>query len=146
MTATAKLVEIPILASYEPNAYVTVTFVGIDHQYYNQSRTLRVAPQEHFLDISIDTDKKKYAPGETVRYTIRTQDASGHPAPNTELSLGVVDESIYSIRSEAAPSIQKFFYGRRQNRVVTSCTFGEEYSGGPDKIQPQVRKDFGCPP
>lgn len=142
MNATAKMVTIPIEASYTPNVYVTVTFVGPDHQFYNQSCPIKVTPQEHFLTLSITTDKEKYSPGETAKYTIAVKDAGGHPAANTELSLGLVDESIYSIRSETAPNIQKFFYGRRDNWVNTNCTFGEEYSGGPDKVEPQVRKDF----
>ncbi|PWT96222.1 MAG: hypothetical protein C5B53_10080, partial [Candidatus Melainabacteria bacterium] len=71
MNATAKLVDIPILASYEPNVYVTVTFVGPGHQYYNQSRAIRVTPAEHFLNLTIQTDKEKYKPGEMVKYTVK---------------------------------------------------------------------------
>lgn len=142
MTATAKLIEIPIQSLYEPNFYVTVNLVGKGNQFYNQSKIIRVSPQEHFLKLSIDTDKEKYKPGETVKYTIKALDQSGRPAANTELSLGLVDESIYAIRSEAAPDIQKFFYAKQENNVTTSSTFGEEYSGGPDKIEPRVRKDF----
>lgn len=142
MNATAKLVDIPIQSSYEPNAYVTVTFIGLDHQFYNESRVIRVSPQEHFLNLSIATDKDRYSPGDMVKYTITAKDAAGRPVPNTELSLGLVDESIYSIRAENTPNIQKFFYGRRSNWVTTTCSFGEEYSGGPDKVQVQVRKDF----
>src|SRR5262249_34083024 len=89
-----------------------------------------------------DTDKLKYKPGDKVTYTIKAKRPDGKPAGNVELSLGVVDESIYSIRPEAAANIQRFFYSKRNNWVTTVCSFPEQYSGGPDKIEPKVRKDF----
>lgn len=142
MTATAKLIEIPIETIYAPNVYVTVTLVGPKHQYYNQSKIVRVSPQGHFLNIAVSTDKEQYKPGDTAKYVIKVTNKAGLPLSDTELSLGVVDESIYAIRSETAANIQKFFYDKRPNWVITSCTFGEEYSGGPDKMEPRVRKDF----
>lgn len=142
LKATAQLVEIPLKSEYEPNVYVTVTFVGKKHQYYNESQIIKIAPQEHFLQLSVETDKAQYKPGDTVQYKIKATYKNGQPATNTELSLGVVDESIYSIRPEAAEDIKKFFYRRLLNLVTTACSFPEQYSGGPDKIEPAVRKDF----
>jgi hypothetical protein len=54
------------------------------------------------LKIAIESDKQKYKPGETVKYTITAKHNDGTPAANTDLSLGVVDESIYAIRPETA--------------------------------------------
>ncbi len=144
MRATAKVIDLPIRSEYSPNVYVTVTLVGKEHQYYNQSKIIRVSPKEHFLNIVVSTDKEKYSPGETVKYTIKTTDQDEHPIANAELSFGLVDESIYAIRNEVAENIQKFFYNKRPNWVQTYCTFDEEYSGGPDKTElvPTVRKDF----
>jgi len=142
MNATAKMVEIPIDPSYAPNVYVTATLVGPKRQFYNQSTLLKVSPETHFLKLGIQTDKPKYKPGDTATYTITATNAQGKPAANTELSLGVVDESIYAIRPEAAPDIRKFFYARIENMVSTFSSFPEDYSGGPDKIEPRVRKDF----
>jgi uncharacterized protein YfaS (alpha-2-macroglobulin family) len=144
MDATSKIVEIPIKKEYAPNAYVSLAIVDQKHQFYQEQQELRVSPRDSFLNISIETDKPKYHPRDTVQYTIKAIHNDGTPAANTELSLGVVDESIYSIRPEAASDIRKAFYYRRENQVVTSCSFPEDYSGGPDKneAQPVVRKDF----
>jgi uncharacterized protein YfaS (alpha-2-macroglobulin family) len=142
MTATAKSFTIPILSSYEPNVFVNVTLVGAKAQYYNESRIIRVSPQQHSLNFNIATDQQKYHPGDTAKYTIKVTNQEGQPVPDTELSLGLVDESIYAIRSDMTPDILKFFYARRENSVSTSCTFDQEYSGGPNKIEPKVRKDF----
>jgi uncharacterized protein YfaS (alpha-2-macroglobulin family) len=142
MNSTAQLVEVPIKAEYEPNIFVSVAVVGPDKQFYSQQKIIKVSPMEHFLALSVTTDKAKYKPGEKVTYTIHATFPDGKPAPNTELSLGVVDESIYAIRPEAAEDIQKFFYSRNSNEVTTLCSFPQGYSGGPDKIEPKVRKDF----
>jgi uncharacterized protein YfaS (alpha-2-macroglobulin family) len=144
LTATAKMIEIPINADYAPNVYVTASVIGVGHKFYNQSRIIRVSPKEHFLDISVSADKEKYKPGDIAKYTIKATNKNGTPVADTELSFGLVDESIYALRSEAAENIEKFFYDRRTNAVITRCTFADEYSGGPDKIEPisRVRKDF----
>ncbi len=142
LKASATLVELPVEKNYSPNVYVTVTFIGKKRQFYNTSQMVKVAPQQNFLSISVEPDKKKYHPGDMATYTLKALDLSGKPVPNVELAMGVVDESIYAIRAEQAGDICKFFYSKRQNNVTTICSFPEEYSGGPNKIEPRVRKDF----
>lgn len=142
MTATGQMVELPLTVDYAPNVYVTVTFVGKKHQFYSQSEMIRVSPDDRFLQLTVETDKSKYKPGENATYTIHAKYKDGKPAVNTELSLAVVDESIFAIRPDSTPDIRKFFYARTANLVTTMCSFPEEYSGGPNKIEPRVRKDF----
>lgn len=142
LTATAQLVEVPIKREYIPNAYISVAFVGKKHQFYRAEKMIRVSPEQNFLNVEVTTDKKKYKPGERAKYTLKATHLDGKPAANTELSLGVVDESIYSVMPDTTENIQKFFYRRRNNWVVTSSSFPEQYSGGPDKAEPRVRKDF----
>jgi uncharacterized protein YfaS (alpha-2-macroglobulin family) len=144
LKATANLVEIPIDKNYAPNVFVGVTMVAKKKQFYSNSQMIMVSPKDHFLKIAISTDKQKYKAGETAKYTLKATYEDGRPAPNTELSLGVVDESIYSIRPENAGDIRKKFYSQRSNRVNTFCSFPETYSGGPDKTadEPKLRKNF----
>ncbi|HEY9679419.1 MAG TPA: MG2 domain-containing protein [Drouetiella sp.] len=142
MGATAQLVEVPIKEEYAPNVYVNVSLVDKNHKFYTQEKVLQVSPENNFLQIAINSDKQKYKPGDTVKYTIAVKHQDGKPAAHTDLSLGVVDESIYAIRPETAEDIRKFFYVRRDNDIQTVCSFPEEYSGGPDKAEPKMRKDF----
>ena len=142
LDATAKLVEIPIPRELAPNAFIDIAFVGNKHQFYTAEQSIKVSPEDNFLKLAVSSDKDKYKPGDTVHYTVKATKADGTPAANTEVSLGVVDESIYAIRAEAAEDIKKFFYAARSNVVLTSCTFPSMYSAGPDKIEPKVRKDF----
>lgn len=142
LSSSAALVEIPIKSEYGPNVFVNVSMVAGKKQFYNQTQSILVSPECHFMSIAIKSDKEKYKPGETVRYKLKATDRDGKPVPNAELSLGVVDESIYSIRGDATPDIQKFFFRKRENWVVTLSSFPEQYSGGPDKIEPKLRKNF----
>jgi len=144
LKATANLVEIPIDKAYAPNVFIGVTMVAKKKQFYNATEMVMVSPKDHFLKIAISTDKAKYKAGETAKYTLKATYEDGKPAPNTELSLGVVDESIYSIRPEQAQDIRKAFYMQRSNKVNTFCSFPETYSGGPDKTadEPKLRKNF----
>jgi len=142
LTSAAQLVEIPVTDAYTPNFYVTVSLVARNKQFYNQEQVVMVSPESHFLNLTIASDKEKYKPGENATYTIKALNQLGKPVKDVELSLGVVDESIYSIRAETAADIKKFFYQRLPNWVTTVCSFPEQYSGGPDKLEPKVRKDF----
>lgn len=142
MTATGRMVEIPLKVDYAPNVFLDVVFVGKGHQFYHQSQMVRISPEDRFLHVNVESDKAKYKPGENATYTITAKYADGKPAANTELSMSLVDESIYAIRPDATQDIRKFFYRRQENMVTTMCSFPEEYSGGPNKIEPRVRKDF----
>ncbi|WP_410969226.1 hypothetical protein, partial [Salmonella sp. SAL04284] len=82
--------------------FVSVTLVNKKHQIYTQEKILKVSPKEHFLNIAVSSDKPKYKPGDKATYTIKATYPDGKPAPSTEVSLGVVDESIYAIRAETA--------------------------------------------
>ncbi|MBZ0187819.1 MAG: hypothetical protein K8F91_16350, partial [Candidatus Obscuribacterales bacterium] len=142
LSASANLVEIPVKSGYAPNVYVSVTMVAPKKQFYFQTQAILVSPEQHFINLAIETDKEKYKPGETVTYKIKATNKNKKPVGNVELSLAVVDESIYSIRADSTPDIKKFFFRKRENWVSTSSSFPEQYSGGPDKIDPKLRKNF----
>lgn len=142
LTSSAQLVEIPIKPEYIPNFYVTATVVTAKKQFYNEEKMVMVSPESNFLKLAVESDKDRYKPGETAHYTIKATRADGKPASDVELSLGLVDESIYSIRAETAPDINKYFFSQIANAVTTTYSFPEQYSGGPDKLEPRVRKNF----
>ncbi len=142
INSTAQTIEIPIKKEYTPNIYFAVALIDGKHILHQNTINLKVSPEEHFLNINIKTEKQKYKPAEEVTYIIEAKFPDGKPAANTEVSLGIVDESIYAIREETAENMQKFFYKQRSNSILTLCSFPEEYSGGPDKVEPLMRKDF----
>ncbi|HVG38394.1 MAG TPA: alpha-2-macroglobulin family protein, partial [Pyrinomonadaceae bacterium] len=124
----AVMFDVPIEARYAPNVYLGVTFVK-DGEMYQSDKLLAVPARDKLLSIEVLQDKKEYKPRETASYTVLARNADGSPAPGAEVSLGVVDEAIYSIRPESAGDIRKEFYGRRYNEVQTSFSLSYYFSG-----------------
>lgn len=138
----SRIVEIPVKKEYEPNVFVVASVV--DGKSFNiAERSLNVTPSDRFLDVRITPSKERYLPGEEASLTVTTRTADGKPVP-AEVSLGVVDEAIYALAPDETPDIRAVFHGPRWNRVMTSYSFVEDYSGGPgkDTEEPRVRKNF----
>jgi uncharacterized protein YfaS (alpha-2-macroglobulin family) len=135
------LISIPIRPEYAPNVFVSVNVHrGKDVQ--SRFLELRVAEPPHELAIGIEPDKREYRPGESARIRLRTTDRSGQPV-RSELSLGVVDEAIYSLRADNTSHPHDVFYGRRPNWVTTAVSFPVLYYAGADKGREEdVRKNF----
>jgi hypothetical protein len=153
LTRRDSVVRIPLTDADFPSVTVDVAVVQ-DHELYEQEVPLDVRREEQKLSVSVTSDKSVYQPGDTATYTITTKDWLGRPAP-AEVSLGVVDASIYAIQADKTPDIESVFYGSRQVRVETDFSFAAQYSGGgyqnvPSQPQPaspkspgiRVRKNF----
>jgi hypothetical protein len=121
----AVMIDVPIEARYAPNVYLSVAYIK-DGEMYDTDKMLAVPARNKFLSLEIVPNKKEYKPRDVASYTILARNADGSPAAGTEVSLGVVDEAIYSIRPENAGDIRRAFYGRRYNSVQTH--FSSSYS------------------
>jgi uncharacterized protein YfaS (alpha-2-macroglobulin family) len=115
------LIDVPIESIYEPNVYLCVAYVKNDELYMDDQR-LSVPARDKYLKLEIIPNKKEYKPRDTASYTILARNADGSAAQGAEVSLGVVDEAIYSIMAENAGSIRQEFYGRRYKSVETSLS------------------------
>ena len=124
----AVMIDVPIEGRYEPNVYLSVAYIK-DGEMYTHDRLLSVPARSKFLNIEVLADKKEYKPRETARYTILARNADNSPASGAELSLGVVDEAIYSVKPDQTRDIRKAFYGRRFNQVQTSFTISYNFKG-----------------
>jgi uncharacterized protein YfaS (alpha-2-macroglobulin family) len=122
------MIDVPIEQRYEPNVYFSVSYVK-DDELYTQDKFLAVPARDKFLNVSIIPNKKEYKPRETASYTILARNTDGSPAAGAEVSLGVVDEAIYSIIPENAGSIRSEFYGRQYNEVQTRLAISFRFTG-----------------
>ena len=76
-----------------------------------------------FLNVKIISDKETYRPQEEGTFDIEVTDKQGKPVVG-EVSLGLVDSSVYYIQSEYAKDIRQFFYGtKRAHSVQTKASF-----------------------
>jgi uncharacterized protein YfaS (alpha-2-macroglobulin family) len=88
-----------------------------------------VPARDKMLSLEIIPNKKEFKPRETASYTVLARNSDGSPAAGAEVSLGVVDESIYSIAPESAEDIRRVFYGQRYSSVQTSFSVNYYFSG-----------------
>jgi uncharacterized protein YfaS (alpha-2-macroglobulin family) len=129
-------VEVPIRPEYIPNFYVNATFER-EGKLFEGSKSISVPATGQQLKIEVTPSKPEFKPGEPATYTILSRDAADKPV-SAELSLGVVDEAIYSVRPEATPDIFKFFYGKTYNRISTSSSLSYYFQGASGKHQMQL--------
>jgi uncharacterized protein YfaS (alpha-2-macroglobulin family) len=122
------VIDVPITSNCEPNVYLGVAFVQ-NNDMYNESKLISVPARDRMLKLDIIADKPEYKPRETASYTIVARNADGSPAPGAEVSLGVVDEAIYSVQPESAGNIKSEFYGRRYNQVETTLAIRFSFTG-----------------
>lgn len=110
-------IHIPLSSEQMPNAYISVCMVR-NKELVQRVLEVRVGRQPGALKVEIQTDKTRYAPGETLTARVQTTDLQGRPTP-AEVSLAVVDEAIYSIRKDRPNAIRQAFYAPRANAVRT---------------------------
>jgi uncharacterized protein YfaS (alpha-2-macroglobulin family) len=158
------IIDVPIEANYAPNVYLSVTFVRNGDMYTSDER-LVVPARDKLLNLEIISNKQEYKPRETASYTILARDADGAPVPDAEVSLGVVDEAIYSVSPDYSGNIRQQFYGTLYNEVETHLSISYSFTGfagqkpidlarnkasyqladfknESDMVQPVIRKDF----
>lgn len=142
LKGNSTLLKLDALEEYVPNAFISVCLVD-GMNFVSEEKSFNVSPSYKFLKVGIKSDKEVYKPGDIAKYQVKTTDLKGKPV-SAEVSLGIVDESIYAIMEDRTPEIKKFFYGPRENMVSTSYSFPDYYLGGADKdgSESKVRKNF----
>jgi len=130
LTQAVTMVPLSVEKPFAPNARVSVAYVK-DKQLNEASTDLVLDLVQQKLKIGITPDRDKLLPGQTVNYEITTMDGNGQPV-SADLSLGVVDESIYAIKEDHNDPYKGFF-PRRSINVQTTYSFQEVYLDGGDK-------------
>src|SRR6266566_1669856 len=158
------VLDIPIQSSYAPNVFLNVSYVKGGDMYTSDQR-LVVPARDKMLNLEIISNKKEYKPREAASYTILARNVDGAPVSGAEVSLGVVDEAIYSVAPDFAGNIKSEFYGMRYNSVETHLSINYTFTGFAgdkpidlaknkqtyqladfknegDLVQPTIRKNF----
>ncbi len=114
---------------FAPSFNISVVFIK-EGKFYSNSKQVGVLSKDKFLNISILPDKNQYKPGDNASYKLLVKDYNGNPVRNTELSFGVVDESIYAIKEDQTPDIKSFFYAPRYSYIPVSNSYFYSQSYG----------------
>jgi alpha-2-macroglobulin len=124
--SSAQPIDVPITEDLIPNAYVSVVVIkprvgetfnehGLDTgapAFRIGYAKLKVENAPKGITVSVEPDKRRYLPGETVEVTLRTADHRGNPV-SAELSLGAVDMSVLALTGFRVPDLLAVFYSDR---------------------------------
>lgn len=110
-------ITIPVKEDFQPNIIFSVAYVK-NGKYFFSNAGIKVAVST--ISLEFQFDKKTYAPGEQVNVTLK---ATKNKKPiETVVSVGVVDEMIYTLQPEITPDITEFFYHPVRNEVRTNSS------------------------
>lgn len=134
-------VKFNIKSDYAPNLFVTATMQR-NRALFAVSSGIGIQDRDSALVISIAPDKARYMPGERATVRLKATGESGNPV-KADLSLGVVDEAIYQIRSDHTPTMRDFFYAKISNWVLTNYSYPVTVLAGAAKDgRVKVREKF----
>ena len=142
MADRSTVIEVPVKAEYAPNVYLSVlTHKGKKLHYHHVSLNVPVESRDFRIEGSFD--RKEYRPGDVAVLTVKCSNSNDEPV-SADLSVGIVDESLYSLRKDATPEPADFFFAKRPPWVSTSYSFPLRFIGGATKEQgdERVRSEF----
>ncbi|HEY0072509.1 MAG TPA: alpha-2-macroglobulin family protein, partial [Abditibacteriaceae bacterium] len=139
----SKEVTIPIEHKHAPNFAIAAALVK-NFEVYQAQQEVFVPPTKQFLDISVKGDKSEYKPGEKGTFTITAKDWKGNPA-RSEVSVAMIDASLFYIQKDYAPDVRLFYYGeRRANSVnLDSHRSGQPQTHNEDDVKYQQYEQHG---
>ncbi len=113
-----------------PNVFIGAAAIAGTRS-FRRELGLAVPPLSKLLKVEVSSDKPTYKPNDKGTFTVLVTDHDGKPVANADVALSIVDESIYAISPEMAPSLPEFFYPLvRDNVRGTSSTAFRFYGYG----------------
>ncbi len=126
---------------FSPSFNLAVTYMK-DGRLYTAGKLVGVLDKDKFLNVKINPSKEIYKPGDEAQYKIFVTRNNGRPAKNTELSFGIIDESIYAIKEDPAPDIKNFFYAPQYSYIPTYNSLQNNFSIGASRYATVLDKDI----
>lgn len=129
LQGNSKTVPISIDSNDIPNIYVSAA-VFTEDGLQTPSKNVEINTDNKKLNIVINADKEKYAPGEDVTLNVDVKDLEGKPS-QTELTLWLVDKALYELSDPKSLNIfGNFWYPRYGNTTFNSSLETISGSGG----------------
>jgi uncharacterized protein YfaS (alpha-2-macroglobulin family) len=119
--------DLPITGEAMPNLTVTVLFLK-DSTLYQATKTIKVPPVQQRLQVEITPAKEIFQPQQSVAYDILTRDASGKSV-SADVSVGVVDEAIYSLYPDISGDMVRVLYPQRSMEASVDTSLDYYFSG-----------------
>lgn len=125
LKARSTTLQVEMKDAYSPNVFIRVA-IPAQKKLYESGDEVAVLK---FMKLAVTPDRAKAKPGEKLSWTIEATDHAGKPV-DAEVSLAVVDASIYAVKPDATPPIQPFFYDQKRTlAVATKSSYEWRYDG-----------------
>lgn len=139
LKGAVEVIEIPVTPDQAPYVFVSAVVIS-QGRFYSRTRNLKVDMNPDRLELKVTPDHEVYAPGDKVRLSVEAAGNDARPR-EAELSLAVVDESLYAVAPERRPDIYGFFRGTREHLVTTLNSFPRIFLGGAPKAAAAMAND-----
>jgi alpha-2-macroglobulin len=141
LSGRATTLDIPVEDSFTPNVRVGVTYVR-EKRFLENTADLQTELGWRKLQIKVEPTTPEARPGQPTSFKVTTLNEQGSPVP-AEVSLGVVDASIYDLAQDNF-DLATELYPNRYSSVETGFSFPEVYLDGGDKAPAsiEVRRRF----
>ena len=123
----SEVLRIPIEDRHIPNIYVGVVLYRPPTEedpyprYHVGYVELSISTAPRRLDVSIEPDRERATPGETVSYEVRVTDSEGNGV-EADVSVAIVDQAVLSLRAESARDGMTAFWFERALGVRTASS------------------------
>ncbi|MDY0081812.1 MAG: alpha-2-macroglobulin family protein [Ignavibacteriaceae bacterium] len=126
---------------FAPSFNISISFIK-DRMLYQTTKLIGVLAKDKFLNITLTPSKDTYKPGEQADYEISVKDYLGNPVKNTEVSFGIIDESIYAIKEDETQPIETFFYSPQRYFMSTSNSLQYGYFSTYSRTATYIDKNY----
>lgn len=126
---------------FSPSFNISVSFIK-DRMFYQTTKLVGVLAKDKFLNITLSPSKQIYKPGEQANYDIIVKDYLGNPIKNTEVSFGIIDESIYAIKEDETQPIETFFYSPQYSYLPTYNSLQSGYFSSYSRPATYIDKNY----
>jgi uncharacterized protein YfaS (alpha-2-macroglobulin family)/TolA-binding protein len=116
ISGKSQVIEIPIEHKHVPNFSLAAALVK-NYEVYQAQEEVFVPPVQQLINVSVKGDKDVYKPGESGTFKVTATDWKGRPA-RAEVSMALIDASLFYIQKNYAPDVRTFYYGQRRANSV----------------------------
>ncbi len=127
--------------NFSPSFNISISYVK-DRILQQTTKLIGVLAADKLLNITLTPSKETYKPGEHANYEIQVKDFHGNPVKNTEVSFGIIDESIYAIKEDETQPIETFFYSPQYYSIAAYNSLQTGYFNARSRPATYVDKNY----
>ena len=114
------IIDIPVENKHRPNFFIEATTISMANM-HQQMAQLCIPPAKSMLDITMQTDKPTYQPGETATVKVTAKDLDGKPV-QTQVVLSAFDQSLLYIAQQNSGNMGSYFHGQTNYHSLNAHT------------------------